>query len=851
MRRAWVALLVTLIVVAGACGDDPAGPDDPPGGGPATALEIGPGAVLLTDAGATQQLTAFTVDASGGRIPVAATFRSSRPGTVSVSDRGLLTAVASLGSSLIVAEAEGVTSPPILVLVAQPAVGAVLVRDDQVDGLPVPVDPAAEYVVGWQERVRLVGVSPAVGQIVLGTGGLPIGGRVASVSDLGGGRAEIVYQLVPISELFTAIAVDESIPLANAVTVEGAPFGPSQSGGGSLRLAPAEAGQPETKFSLPRRGGPIECEAKFEGTLAPVELDLFSFDINPELSGDLVVTIQGIQRLVVRGTLAPRISVNPVLKAGMKGSFECKALLKTIILPIGGPVSRFVGGQIPLGVGFAVEATTQIGDFGYDAFFDGSASLALGFDCSAGCEAVAEATVAGGGSFKPILPPNLDELKSELTASFFGWAELALGSPLARELQFSTLEAKVGLQQKAKLATERVQALDASYKSDFQLAPAVEAGTTSKVTALAGLLNVQLASLKFEPDLPALAQSPAGTLTISPSTVAPGSAQALGETATFTVTLDPVTYLGIDAVDQVEIRWLRPDGSGGVTLEPGRPGCTAITPSTGGQTTFTCTTDFLEAHAGEQTFFAFVKPKLFGLSLPIGLEIDSAKVTVGGSPFTTSEVADVVGQAQGFDQADFCHEVIQPPPAPLPVPASASTSRNCNTSVTVFGVTGTADAALTASLTAGQPATGSSVRLTGGGTVSITFPPDANGEGRPVLGHASVDYVRLVSFTVPEGTSSSYSLTGSLTASGSGCATCPFASAHATLQSGGSTDIHDLEARHDGTPSLAVNNNGILPAGSYTLSVGVEILALDRESGTQSAAGSYDITFTLTPVMSP
>ncbi|HEX6315523.1 MAG TPA: hypothetical protein VFZ73_11715, partial [Gemmatimonadaceae bacterium] len=137
----------------------------------------------------------------------------------------------------------------------------------------------------------------------------------------------------------------------------------------------------------------------------------------------------------------------------------------------------------------------------------------------------------------------------------------------------------------------------------------------------------QLPSLKLAPDLPIIAESPKGTLQISPSTVEAGNDQTLGEKATFTITLDPVTYVGSYAVEAVEIRWLRTDGQGNPVLEPGRPGCSAFQ-AVANQAVFTCDTDFLEEHEGEQTFFAFVKPRLYGQVLPITLEVGKATVTV-------------------------------------------------------------------------------------------------------------------------------------------------------------------------------------------------------------------------------
>ena len=68
-------------------------------------------------------------------------------------------------------------------------------------------------------------------------------------------------------------------------------------------------------------------------------------------------------------------------------------------------------------------------------------------------------------------------------------------------------------------------------------------------------------------------------------------------------------------------------------MAPGRPSCTEIVASAG-QTKFECQTDFLEEHAGKQTFYAFVHAKLFGLPVPVPFEIseDATAVVNVGDP---------------------------------------------------------------------------------------------------------------------------------------------------------------------------------------------------------------------------
>lgn len=112
-------------------------------------------------------------------------------------------------------------------------------------------------------------------------------------------------------------------------------------------------------------------------------------------------------------------------------------------------------------------------------------------------------------------------------------------------------------------------------------------------------------NLTLVDEKPTLAESPKGTFTILPTPVKPGNDSELGEMATFKIELDPATYLTLESVEKIETFWKKDGENDAFTLEPGRPSCKEITGSAG-QKVFECETDFLEEHAGEQTFYAFV-----------------------------------------------------------------------------------------------------------------------------------------------------------------------------------------------------------------------------------------------------
>ena len=612
---------VLLAALAASCGGDSTGPLPGPGDtGPR--LEIVPGALLLPGPGASGALAVDLVTSTGARQRVSATFSSSDPSAVTVSAAGIATAAAASGASVVTAHAQGLTSAPVLALIARPADGALLVADSQVVSTLDPVDPGATYGPGWQYRVRLRGVSPDVGQVVLAGGGALVGGRVVSVV-AEGGETVVVLALLPVAEMFPGLGLHVTMPLDRV------PLTPSPAARSLRRDQPPmhleASAAPSSEFDL----GPFECKAEMPSALRfPVTLDVYSFEIDPTLDLDLAFADGDLTRLIVTGSIAPRLTANPTITAAIEGKVECKLQLATLHLPLGGPLALIVGGQVPLGVGFEIGAKTTVAQIGFDLFLQSAIEATFGIDCAGGCRVVTDLAVdAPDGYFKPRLP-TLDDLRTELGVSAFGYAELAIGNAFLQALQFKAVELKAGLEQKAELATIHAQAADPAYASKLSLAPVLEAKAASSLTALGELLKIELATLTYAPQLPTISETPHGTFTITPAQVRAGDNTAVGERATFTVTLDPVTYLGTYDVEKVEIRWKKTATDGTVTLEPGRPGCTDLAAAQD-QAVFTCTTDFTADQLGAQTFYAFVHARLWGVPVTVPLEIaPDAKATV-------------------------------------------------------------------------------------------------------------------------------------------------------------------------------------------------------------------------------
>jgi hypothetical protein len=623
-------------------------------GEPAVRLEIVPGGFLLPRPGASLRLQARALDSAGRPTTAEVTWQSSAPGTMSVGADGVVTAHRDLGSARITAHAQSLSSAPVVGLIAEPVAGVVLVADSQVvAGSLSLVDAGAEYRLGLRYRVRLRGLMPQVGQVLMATGEAPVAGRVVEASNTGQ-ETVVTLEVISADALFRRLDVNESFALTNAPIVVPAatrsaydvqylPAGGlrfSTRFGSPVQLNSFSGNSPASEFDL----GPFKCEAKnVVGGSGILSLANSSFEVRPDLRLDLVVQGVELRRFIVRGTIETRSSFRSALDIVMDGSVECKIEAYAIHLPIAGALSWLVSGYVPLGIGFAVNGKVDAGGLGVEATQFTRVNLAVGPECTTGCRLVRDLTTETEASFRPVVPDLQGLQRITAGISGFGYAELELAAPIARWLQdrhlaVTLLEARFGARQELALATPLVQANDPGYSSEAVLSWVIEAESSAELGRAAELLRISLAAFSFELT-GRLATSPKGRLQITPAIVRPGDGTGPGELARFTVTLDTVDYVGTYAVDRVEIRWRRSDGNGGFTLEPGRPACSTLA-ATPGQRVFICETNFLLPHGGDQTFFAFVYPRLFGVSLPLPFEVGrDGRATVHVSRVASVEVA--------------------------------------------------------------------------------------------------------------------------------------------------------------------------------------------------------------------
>jgi hypothetical protein len=657
MRRPALPAFPAALLLA-ACGGD--GPTDPPAGGNPISIEIAPAALLFAGPGERQQLKAWAIDADGRRTEVPADFTTSNPDAVAVGADGLATGGATIGSAQIVATSGGLVSAPALALRATPAAGALLIADSQLVGNPEPVDSFAPFGLGWQERVRVRGPAGSPGQLIIATGGAPIGGRIVAVEASTNGTSLITYELIPLPDLFRDLRIHERIRLTSAPPTFAR--GALNVGGPARPAIQRNVRAIEREFEL----GPFACKAEIPPNLVtvPFATDNYSADIDADLELELDWD-NGLRAAIVTGTLGAVLSGKPRLTLAVEAKVECKWEWTALYVPIGGPISRFFGWKIPLGLGLELSGKVTENGVGVDFTSRPSVEVVIGARCAGVCVPVLEMSGQAPGSLTPAFPALADAGEINLGASGFIYADMVVGWHFLRRLSIKTFEAKAGIKQEASLATRAAQVADPAYASKVTLAGFAEAGTSPNMAQFWDLLRLSVPQLKKEWPLGAEARSPQGTLTITPGTVSPGDGAQLGEMATFTVALSDVTFRGDYAVDGIEIRWQRTNGTI-VTLEPGRPGCTDITASQG-QVTFSCQADFLPEHIGTQQFYAFVKTRLFGVPLPVPLEIalDSrASITVGDQapaatltsvwlrgPVTTAGVLGPLTCSRGADES--------------------------------------------------------------------------------------------------------------------------------------------------------------------------------------------------------
>jgi hypothetical protein len=518
-------------------------------------VEIQQTGLLLTEIGATRQLSATAKDEYGNPLNVTIAWSSTRPEQIAVDAIGLVRAETNNGSSQIIADASGVVSAPLLVVVTPVAPDAILITDAQIVGAPVETDPTAPPSLDNTYRVTLSGVSPPpIGSLLVNTESQPVAGRVVAV-DVTGNQVIATLAIVPLPELLPNLVVDEVVDITNApVTVapDIAAAYDVQRSGNTFTFTPKPAAEPNLAHVIPVAVGTralppfTSCETTISGFPAgaalPLQLNappLFSLTVNPSL--DVKYTPErGLERFVVRAEPTAKVESGITLTAAFEGKITCTVELFVFRIPVGGLLSLVFGGLVPIGAGLEAGGKFTVATLGLGAKVEASIKAAIGVACAGGgCGGVQEfgdftlkATAAADA-------PSIGDVRLEPSLAMFGFVKLAVGNPFLKSLRFEAFQAKIGGKLQGSFALPASQLADTTYRSDYKFSLEASAGVGNELeSALArfGLSTVIIPERALSLEL---AKSPA------PAAASPVTADratfTVGDRVSFRVKLDPAT----------------------------------------------------------------------------------------------------------------------------------------------------------------------------------------------------------------------------------------------------------------------------------------------------------------------
>lgn len=562
LLRTLATLFVAVALAACGGGDDPVVP--PPGPDPAPAgavvrVEMSPAGGMLVDTAERRSITVRAFDANGTEVLLApgdANLASSDAAGIEVSRAGNgfeVRAAVLPRSALLTASVGTVSSKPAVFYSAQPALGAITVTDAQVRSEPVAVDPAAFGGLGFRYRMTLAEVgSPAVGNIVVGTGVQPVGGRVVSsgANAANPAQTDVVLELVPPGELFNTMKMDLE-------------FSPEQMRQ-MLVLSPGVqlSGRPGRKSIESVADGCKFDKPEFAGITSELEAV-----INPQLNYDHVFEIENgavsKARFATHGTLG--VSGKAVLNLGaaVTGGVTCTKTLGAIPIPITGPLAPLIAPIIPLNFKAELGVLLQVNAFTLSAEIKQTADLAFGFDYDVSRPtesqmlAIKRLDVADPEVTRNISFPTAASLRVKATAFVGPTTGLDLGN---REARLKLIEVFAGPEFEAKFGGSYDVATDSVYSSEYDLKVKAGIGPGEHITdAIKRLLGSAKALDMVAKVERSIAKSPGAALIATEK-----SSFAAGEDVVFDVTLNPASInfplVGYN-VKEVRIYRLRHGGS--------------------------------------------------------------------------------------------------------------------------------------------------------------------------------------------------------------------------------------------------------------------------------------------------
>ncbi len=520
-------------------------------------IVVTPAALLFTKPGDTATLHAEAFDADGKKVVPTPTFtwETSRATDISVDPNGQATAVTALGSSQIRVRGGGLVSDPVMVIVAEPAAGAVLVSDAQVTAGPAPVDPAALPALGNQVKLTVTGFAALTpGTILLASEGKPVGGRVVSaVAGAAAGDLDVVLETIPLLDLFKRLSVDGDYTIDDAALAKELALHPEPIVG-PLTLGPLT---PPPDIEVRQRqlmlGRYVKCETMLNLGALTGEA---TYDLRPQLNfhtrffrnaddtgwTELMASLDGT--LTITGTVA--LNFAPMAA----GTASCSATLAKIPIPVAGALSAVISLQIPLGLKGEIQAVLAAAPLKAGLVLSGKSKVALGFHYTAQGGTTDLSDHENKFEMEPTFTiPGQDSPLVTLSASaaFGGTAGLDLRVIFLGS--FSLLEAALML--KAEVKTGGIMS-GFAYGTNYDLKPVVEIGAgedAKKAMQWFGGLVALKPTITMT--YPVIAQSPRGTFTADKMKVMPG------EPVTLKVELTPASLAIFDYPNVVDVRIYR------------------------------------------------------------------------------------------------------------------------------------------------------------------------------------------------------------------------------------------------------------------------------------------------------
>lgn len=663
-RAPIILILAAAILTLQGCLDDGGSDPTPPVATPpavpqAATLETTRNDLVIDAVGKSVALTITPVDSTGNPVSVMVTYASSDPAVAAVDTMGNVTALA-IGSAEVVATVDGaasVSGDPIEVrvdvTVAELKMIAHLLPAEAPDSVKIErLTNDGGYVVRFLLDAAIYSVN---GGDWVTTDDWSIVGRVLSSVVDGNNLIVEVESGQPIDVIengqfeFEAGIDEFEFPTEVAIPVEAQPV---TSKPGAQPIAQSIQREVRGYNSLLNILFPGEfttsisqnfkCKVNNRGSRAfNIETDLnptIRFDgINYQVEQDAVFGFANSGRFSVDANFVVTFDGRIDWDGQLRGTVVCKDTLAAPFIQEGPLVL-----SLPSGIGFSF--TAEVDDLSGTAFISGempvSMLVGLGYDLDNALFLFLDAPVELEADTDDLdvrfeVPDVSDEdaVSGQLKFEAFAFSVLRAGAGLGTFFgiykKFDSL--KAGVRETFDIASAQRQARDASLNAKVELEvflkrdladpqiffsapPMLVIYPAIVVADAAGLIDIETL-LDYELSA-TLATTPRG------DTQVPVGDLAVGEPADFSITLDPVTWLGFYQIDDVAVYRLDGEGEFSILTEVAR-----VEASTD-QTTFDWSWTPAEADVGVVQFVTFVNSDLYA-GQPIQVE-EVFQVTVEG-----------------------------------------------------------------------------------------------------------------------------------------------------------------------------------------------------------------------------